>query len=617
MLPARSAILFACSLAAIGLAQPKAPEPPRLERAARIEDPAPLGVGRLIPDLALAPLKGDATTLTKVLEGKNGVVIAMTSVSCPAAMKYIPRLASIEDEYAAKGVPFIFVNTVDEETEPDMRRVITDQRLEGLYLADRDAAVAKSLGARSTTEVFVIDPSRTLIYRGAIDDQFGVGTTLASPRRHFLKDAIDAMIAKRVPEIRATWAPGCVLDAPKQADASPSTYAGDIARIFLANCVTCHRPGGSAPFALDTYQAVTSRAAMIDAVITDGIMPPWQGVSRKDGEPSPWRHDRSLLPADRVRLLAWLRSSRPMGEQSELPRQMTETTGSWEIGRPDAVFITPAVKLEPTGPIRHARVFLGVPAPLGDEPMQQPNGDRWLHSIEFKPMELKAYHHAVVWIVEPGDPLPAPDAVPTNLQLLGTYAPGDSVLRFESGNARLLKAGSVLVVDQYLQPMNKEMNVALRIGVRVGRPPATSVRSFTIAQQLLSIPAGASGVNFTAERVLGAETTVSALQPMMRGRGRAITVEAILPDATTLELLTSPRFEHRWQVRFEFLEPKILPKGTRLVVRGTFDNSDANASNPDPNSKAVAGLGANDEVLAVVVETVGRPEKPLSESAEK
>jgi len=598
------AVIIALSIAAIGVAQQPAPEAPRLERSARIEDPAPLGVGRLVPDLALAPLTGNATMLSKALEGKNGVVIAMTSVSCPAAMKYIPRLASIEDEYAAKGVPFIFVNTVDEETEPDMRRVVTDQRLAGLYLGDRDAAVAKAMHARSTTEVFVIDPSRTLIYRGAIDDQYGVGTTLAAPRRHFLKDAIDAMLAKRVPDIRATWAPGCVLDAPPTNDAkAPPTYAGDIARIFLANCVSCHRPGGSAPFALDTYQAVTSRASMVEAVINDNLMPPWQGVTRKGGEPSPWRHDRSLLPADRERLLAWLRSSRPMGEQSELPRQISETTGSWEIGRPDAVFISPAVKLEPTGPIRHSRVFLGVPAPLAEEPAQQPHGDRWLHAIEFKPMELKAYHHAVVWIVEPGDPLPAPEAVPTKLQLLGTYAPGDNVLRFAPGSARLLKAGSVLVVDQYLQPMNKEMNVALRIGVRVGPPPANSTRSFTIAQQSIKVPAGAAGVNFTAEHVLDAETTVSALQPMMRGRGRAVAIEAILPDSTTLELLSAPRFEHRWQIRYEFLEPKVFPKGTRLVVRGTFDNTDANASNPAPGSDAIAGLGATDEMLVVVVET--------------
>lgn len=177
------------------------------------------------------------------------------------------------------------------------------------------------------------------------------------------------------------------------------------------------------------------------------------------------------------------------------------------------------------------------------------------------------------------------------------------MLRFAPGAARLLKAGSVLVVDQYLQPMNKEMNVALRIGVRVGPPPASSARSFAMTQPDIKVPAGAAAVNLTAERTLEVETTVSALQPMMRGRGRAVTIEAVLPDATTLALLSAPRFEHRWQVRFEFLEPIVLPKGTRLVVRGTFDNTDANAGNPDPQVEALAGLGANDEMLAVVVET--------------
>src|SRR5438105_5056158 len=53
------------------------------------------------------------------------------------------------------------------------------------------------------------------------------------------------------------------------------TYGGDIAPIIDKNCVPCHRPGGGAPFSLQSYADVRKKAKTIVSVTKSGYMPPW------------------------------------------------------------------------------------------------------------------------------------------------------------------------------------------------------------------------------------------------------------------------------------------------------------------------------------------------------
>jgi mono/diheme cytochrome c family protein/peroxiredoxin len=594
-------ILLIVLLISAASAQPASK--PALIRTARVQDPVPLGVGRFVQDLTLEPLTGDKQSLSSLLKGKKGVVIAMTSVGCPAAMKYIPRLASLEDEFAKQGVAFVFVNVERAETDPDMRRVISDQRLDGPYLADRDGSIAAALGARTTTEVFVIDAARTLVFRGGVDDQYGIGSALPAPKVNFLKDAVAAMLAGARPTIRATWPPGCVLDEPPAAepkpDNAPPTYSAEIARIVHENCVQCHRPGGGAPFALESYQNLIARAPMVEAVVRDGLMPPSLGIARDDNTPSPWAHDRSMPPRDKERLLTWLASDKPMGDESHQPLGLPPSTSSWDIGVPDLVVFTPAVKLEAQGGLRHARVVTAMPARSEAEIARNLGPDRWVRAMEFRPMEAKTFHHAVIWIMEPGMALPGPGEVPTSLQLLGAYGPGDSVIRLRPGAARRVPEGSVIVVDMYLTPVGKDMNVALRLGFLLDKESNSQTRTLIVSDPALKLAPGVTNAAVECERTLDQDTTLRAVVPLLGPRAKALHVSANFPDGTSTVLLDAPRYEFRWRPRFELLEPLTLPKGTRLVVRGTFDNSESNPTNPNPAHEAAAGVDELDEQLIV------------------
>ena len=106
-------------------------------------------------------------------------VVAFTSTSCPISKKYASSLARIEKDYTAKGVAFLFVNPTATD-KPDA------STFAGRYVHDTDGKLTAALGATATTEVIVLDAARTVLYRGAIDDQYGLGYALDAPRTKYL-----------------------------------------------------------------------------------------------------------------------------------------------------------------------------------------------------------------------------------------------------------------------------------------------------------------------------------------------------------------------------------------------------------------------------------------------
>lgn len=262
--------------------------------------PVAAGVGRMIPDATLKKLDGAEVKL-KSLVGKHGLVIAYTNTTCPICKKYGPSLAKLEESLTAKGLATLYVNPTSNEKPEAMRAFIASHKLHGAYVHDQDGSFSKTLGATSTAEVFLLDRQRTIVYRGALDDQYGLGYSLDAPRQAYFANAISAMLADRVPEPAATTAPGCELDlSTAKATAPGVTYHNRISRIVQANCVECHRAGGVGPFSLEKYEDIVAHAGMIRKVVEKGTMPPWFAASAPEGKPSPWANDRTVPRADKT-----------------------------------------------------------------------------------------------------------------------------------------------------------------------------------------------------------------------------------------------------------------------------------------------------------------------------
>jgi thiol-disulfide isomerase/thioredoxin len=190
--------------------QPATAVRPPIREAPRVLNGSEHGVGRKIPDLAFKDLKGQLSSLSRLGEEKP-VVILITGTGCPLCKRYAPSLASLEKDYTEKGVHFLFVNPNKAEKTAKITKAVETHGFKGPYVRDTDHSIIRSLRAKTTTEAFVLDSSRTLVYRGAVDDQYGFGYALNAPRKTYLRDALDAVLAGQLPTVTATSSPGCEL----------------------------------------------------------------------------------------------------------------------------------------------------------------------------------------------------------------------------------------------------------------------------------------------------------------------------------------------------------------------------------------------------------------------
>lgn len=533
-------------------------------------------------------------------------MIAFTSASCPISRKYAPTLAGLERDWSARGVTFVFIVCGTADAPERVRDHFARAGLHGRCLLDRGHALAAALDARTTTEVFVLDSAHTLVYRGAVDDQYGLSSALDAPRQRFLVEAIEATLAHDTPRVQATSAPGCVLDVPRadvaavaeKSRAIAPTYHDRISRIMQANCISCHRAGGVAPFALDTCASVAGRAAMIARVVERGDMPPWFAAPNGHGE-SPWANDRSLPPGDKEALLSWLRSDRPEGDPAHAPSTPTFDEQGWTLGTPDAVFQVPepiSVKATGTMAYRYERVPTSFDA------------DRWVRGFEVRPTAREVVHHVLVFMVPPGNDTGGPatrlrELADETRGYFAAYVPGNGAVMFPEGFARLLPRGATLVFQLHYTPNGHATSDQTRLGLYFADgPPRHQLRVAGIANRRLKIPAGAPAHEIAARIIVPEDVRVVAFMPHMHVRGKAFEFEAVLGEGGRRALLEVPRYDFNWQLRYELREPLLLPKGTSLRAIGWFDNSDGNPSNPDPSATVRWGPQTTDEMMIGFVE---------------
>src|SRR5437899_11440065 len=91
------------------------------------------------------------------------------------------------------------------------------------------------------------------------------------------------------------------------------TFSHDVAPLLYSRCVSCHRDGGVAPFALVTYAAAAKRAPLIATVTGKRYMPPWL-----PSEPH-FQHEMRLSAREIALLAMWAAAGAPEGNPRETP----------------------------------------------------------------------------------------------------------------------------------------------------------------------------------------------------------------------------------------------------------------------------------------------------------
>jgi peroxiredoxin len=164
----------------------------------------------------------DDFTLKNVVDGNDvslskypscsGVVIIFTSNSCPYDEYYKSRIQKIAKEFSDR-VPVLLVNSLVDanETPEQMVKKAQQAGISVPYLADKDQLLLQKLGATKTPYAVLLKNNSgkfTTFYAGALDDNAQVENDV---HQHYLKDAIDALIAGKAPTAAENRPVGCTI----------------------------------------------------------------------------------------------------------------------------------------------------------------------------------------------------------------------------------------------------------------------------------------------------------------------------------------------------------------------------------------------------------------------
>ena len=166
--------------------------------------PAAMAIGTTVDNFTLPDSDGNTHSLDS-LKGKNGTVLIFVATKCPVSNAYNERMEKLAQDYKARGVNVIGINSNVAELGPEIRAHAVSNKLTFPVLKDGSNKIADIFGATVTPEAYFLDASNKLVYRGRIDNARDTSQVVSNE----LRDAIEAALAgKPVAKTTAT-AFGC------------------------------------------------------------------------------------------------------------------------------------------------------------------------------------------------------------------------------------------------------------------------------------------------------------------------------------------------------------------------------------------------------------------------
>jgi Tfp pilus assembly protein PilF len=161
-----------------------------------------------------------------------------------------------------------------------------------------------------------------------------------------------------------------------------------------------------------------------------------------------------------------------------------------------------------------------------------------------------------------------------------------------------LGAGSDLVLHLHLLPSGKEEKIQSSVGLFFAdKPPKRIPIMLRVGMPSIDIAAGVRDYVLEDAFRLPADVHVLSLYPHAHYLCRDMQGYALLPDGTRKPLIHIAAWDFNWQDEYRLEHPLFLPKGTELVMRYTYDNSDQNVRNPNqPPHRVMWGPNSSDEM---------------------
>ena len=384
--------------------------------------------------------------------------------------------------------------------------------------------------------------------------------------------------------------------------AASETWSRDVAPVLYKNCATCHHPGGAGPFSLLTYADARRWAPQILNVTQSRFMPPWL--------PEPGYGDfadvRRLSDQDQALIKRWITGGMAPGDLKAAPPQPSYDT-TWQMGKPDIILnVSQPFTLPPSG----TDVFrnLIMPYPLKET--------HYVRAMEIKPSPASVVHHANVVIDRTGSlrrqhPADLQSGVP-GMELLvdagNRFEPDSHFLFWKPDTPALIEPqgmpwridpGNDLILNIHLKPSGKSETLDAQVGLYFSPDPPVKQPMLIALERddQLNIPPG--DANFVVEDSLTLPVDVEVLgaYPHAHYLGHDMQGWAILPGGEKKWLVWIKNWDIDRQSVYRYREPIMLPAGTELHMKYSFDNSATNPHNPHvPPVRVQAGNRSEDEM---------------------
>jgi len=375
----------------------------------------------------------------------------------------------------------------------------------------------------------------------------------------------------------------------RASDVPPSaslTFNKHIAPIIFQNCASCHHDGEIAPFPLMNFSDVKRRAQQIVRVTAKRVMPPWKaelGFNAFEGE-------RHLSDEQIAMIKNWVDQGMVEGNPSDLPRAPVFKDG-WQLGTPDLV-----VKMaEPyTVPAEGRDVFRCFVVPIGN------NEDKFVSAVEYRPSNRKVVHHAILFLDNTGQARKKDAAEPgpgyrsfggigiAPSGGLGGWAPGYTPYTLPDGISRVVRKNSDLVLQLHFHPTGKPEVEQSSLGIYFSKkPPERPLTGIVVGSHSIDILPGNNSYVVRSSTVLPVDVEMLGTTPHAHLVCKSIKSEATLPGGEKKPLIWIKDWDFNWQDQYQFAKPLKLPKGTKIDVEFTYDNSAENVRNPSSPPKRV------------------------------
>ncbi|MBX2908691.1 MAG: T9SS type A sorting domain-containing protein [Chitinophagales bacterium] len=385
-------------------------------------------------------------------------------------------------------------------------------------------------------------------------------------------------------------------------------WAEHIAPILYKNCTTCHHDGGAGHFSLINYSDAFNNAFSIHYKTQAKKMPPFPS----DPTYRKFKDERRLTDSEIQLITDWFNNGAPMGDSTLAPAKPTYTNLP-EIVTPSKVLQMPTYTVTATNDVYQCFVL--------DPQLTQ---DVFLDAYEVIPGNREIVHHVLIYedttgqstvkdaqTQEPGYTSFGGIGV-MSARLLGGWVPGSNASFFPRNmGVKLHKNGKIVIQVHYpAGSKNKADSTTLRL-----RFSNSTLREINIDPALhyfggnggltngpLVINAGEVKTFYNKYDIPSYYPKLSLiyLAPHMHLIGRSIMAFAVTPTNDTIPLVKIPNWDFRWQMFYFNQKPVVVPPGSKLMGKATYDNTATSPFQPnDPPKKVTAGEATTDEMFLV------------------